>query len=286
VKSIDTLIDDIKALFEGEPHECDQERVKEFGQAVANMVAARLAEDRRDGPKTLRMSNLGKGDRQLWYEIKGGEPGEELSASTKLKFLFGDIHELMLIFLAEEAGHTVEHKQTKVNVNGVLGSMDAIIDGVVVDVKSASPFAFQKFKQAKLRDDDAFGYYEQLAGYVEGANVEAGGAWLAIEKVAGHLTLLKAPREELDALKIRDRITHMQEVLSSDNLPERCYSDEEIGKSGNRKLGVNCSYCPFKKKCWADSNGGIGLRTFIYSNGPVHFTHIEKEPNGPLEVTF
>jgi hypothetical protein len=44
------------------------------------------------------------------------------------------------------------------------------------------------------------------------------------------------------------------------------------------KLGINCSYCPFKEDCWKDANGGMGLRKFIYYNGPVWLTHVEREP--------
>jgi len=50
------------------------------------------------------------------------------------------------------------------------------------------------------------------------------------------------------------------------------------GKSGNMKLGVNCSYCPHKVTCWDDANNGDGLRLFLYSNGPMWLTEVQKEP--------
>jgi hypothetical protein len=283
-KTIDTLVKDIQGLFGEEPHECDPERVKELGLALGEKISARLAEDRRSQPGTLRMSNLGKPDRQLWYEVHRRDIGEKLTPSTKIKFLFGDILELLLLFLAKEAGHEVTHEQEKVEVDGIYGSCDAVIDGVLVDTKSASKFSFEKFRKGELKYDDPFGYYEQLAGYSEGLG-GLPGAWLVIGKELGHLTLLEAPKEDLSAIDIRTRIGHLKQVVSSEDMPERCYEPQEMGVSGNLKLGKNCSYCPFKQDCWKDANGGLGLRTFSYSGGPVHLVHVEKEPNVP-EITF
>jgi hypothetical protein len=231
------------------------------------------------------MSNLGRGDRQIWYEIHKGELKDDLPPDTKVKFLFGDVWEAIMLFLAKEAGHEVTHEQAEVTVDGIVGHMDAVIDGVVVDVKTASKYAFRKFKDGTLAENDAFGYYEQLAGYAHALG-DIDGAWLAVEKEQGHMALLKAPKAELATLNIRDRITHVKEVVASPEPPERCYPAEEMGKSGNMVLGANCSYCSFKDHCWSDANGGIGLRKFIYSKGPVYFTHVEKEPKDIYEVTF
>lgn len=249
---------------------------------LATKIADRLEEVR--GESYLRMSNLGKGDRQLYYEMKTSEPKEVLTASTLIKFMFGDILELMLLYLAEEAGHVVTHKQEKVEVDGVVGSCDAVIDGVLVDCKSASSFAYLKFKNGTLAENDSFGYMEQLAGYSAGLG-GLDGAFLAIDKTLGHICLDYHPIEELETYRITDRIQHLKGVLASDVLPDRCYPDKPDGESGNRALGVNCSYCPFKFKCWSDANGGIGLRTFLYSSGPKHLTQVVKEPR-VQELTF
>ena len=282
MKSIETLRDDIYDLFR-KPHQVDPQRTESFGRAIADVIARRLGEER--GQSYLRMSNLGKGDRQLWYEINRPDlSGEELSAPTKIKFLFGDILEELLIFLAKESGHEVDNRQRKVEVEGIEGSIDCTIDGVLVDVKSASSPSFRKFETHTLPENDAFGYMEQLAGYSEGmGGLDAG--FLAIDKQLGHIVYDPHSAEELAGLRIRDRAQQAREVVNQAEVPERCYPDEPYGKSGNMVLGTNCSYCPFKKVCWADANGGIGLRTFIYSKGPVHFTNVVKEPE-VYEVTF
>jgi len=276
-KTIETLVDDIYALFkQPDGHRVDEARVAALGKDLGEMVGRRLAEVR--GDNYLRMSNLGKGDRQLWYDIKGGGEPTELTANTRIKFLFGDILELLLIFLAEEAGHTVTHKQEEVNVDGVVGHLDAVIDGVVVDCKSASSPSFKKFQSGNLAENDPFGYMEQLAGYVEAVPTAKGGAFLAIDKQLGHIHLDHYDRDVLGNLRIRERIRDIREVLESENPPEHCYNPVPEGTSGNEVLGINCSYCGHKFKCWRESNDGFGLRTFLYANGPKYFTTVIKEP--------
>ena len=280
-KQIDTLIEDIYKLFT-EDHEPSEVLAEEFGKNVAQLALRRLKESR-DREFTLRMSNLGKGARQLWYE-KQGMIKENLPGHAYVKFMYGDLIEQLVLYLAKEAGHKVEQEQAEITVDGIVGHMDAIIDDVVVDVKSASKFAFKKFEDGTLADNDAFGYMEQLAGYSEGAD-KRDGAFVAVNKELGTLALLKVPRKELEAYAIPERIEYMKEAVASDEPPERCYTDVPNGESGNRALDINCSYCPFKFECWKDSNDGIGLRTFLYSKGPVHFTNVVREPK-VLEITF
>src|SRR5690606_16416924 len=121
---------------------------------------------------------------------------------------------------------------------------------------------FQKFKYGTLAENDSFGYMEQLAGYSK-AFGDIDGAFLAVEKERASMALLKVPATDLIALDIEGRIEHLKEVVKSDDPPERCYEDVAHGQSGNRVLGTNCSYCPFKQTCWSDANGGLGLRTYI-----------------------
>jgi len=272
---ITDLVKDIFSILENGSEVTDAEAT-EFGSELATIIQDRLVENL-NGPRpfTLRMSNIGKGARQLWY-AKHFEPEEKLSGKTLLKFLLGDIAESVLLFLAKLSGHSVTNRQAEVVVEGIKGHIDADIDGVTVDVKTASPYGFKKFESGTLAEDDAFGYIEQIAGYSKAR--ETAGAFLAIEKVSGDLAYLEYTQEELAVFKIVERIQYLKEAVEQEEPPERCYPDEPMGASGNRKLGTNCSYCDFKKRCWADSNGGIGLRTFIYSTGPVFLTEVKSEP--------
>ena len=199
-----------------------------------------------------------------------------MNGTTYLKFLYGDIIVEVVLLLAEVSGHDVKDRQRQVDVNGILGHIDAVIDGVLVDVKSTSPHSFKKFKDGTLKNDDPFAYVPQLSGYLSGTNL-TDGAYVAVDKQNGYITVMSL--EETDKVDIHQRIDHIKEVVEKKEPPPRCFSPEPMGKSGNLKLPAGCSYCPFKLECWKD----VGLRKFIYSTGPVWMTHVEKEPE-VLEV--
>lgn len=273
----------VKSIYRvvSEGAEVTEEQAKSFGEAIVDLVTSRLNPNK-EQKFTLRMSNIGKGARQLWYDKRYGNE-ETLPPHTSLKFMFGDIIEQLLLFLADVGGHNVSARQAEVALDGIKGHVDADIDGVTVDVKSASTHAFKKFADGTLADNDAFGYIEQIAGYAAARDTD--GAFLAMDKQNGHVAYLSFTKEELAKFKVRDTIAHKKEAVESDELPERCYPDEEEGKSGNRALGVNCSYCPHNRRCWADANDGLGLRVFRYSSGPKFLTKVVVEPR-VQEITF
>ena len=274
-KSIDTLVSDIYGLFKnGNGWSPDPERVQKFGLELGQHIANRASEDR--GNPTLRLSNLGLPDRKLWYTVNKPHLAEDLPPEARIKFLFGDVLESLLLFLAEEAGHDVRGQQDEIEINGVKGHRDAVIDGRVVDCKSASTYSFRKFESNGLRSDDPFGYLNQLGSYLAGSPdaVEKDVAsFLVIDKTLGKITLDTYPKDDTDYDQL---VEHKRSVLAlPEPPPEKCYPDEPEGKSGNRKLAVGCSYCPFKHDCWS------GLRTFIYSTGPTFLTSVVKEPKVP-----
>lgn len=270
------LIKDIYRVVE-QGAEVTEEQANQFGKELSDLIVRRLSDQLENKRRnfTLRMSNIGKGARQLWYESRF-EPNEKFEGPTLIKFIMGDIAESLVLFLAEVSGHSVTAKQLEVSVNGIKGHIDSDIDGVTVDVKSTSPFQFKKFKTGSLIEDDPFGYIDQLGGYCKSRGTS--GAFLALNKVDGHLAYLELTPEELGVSRVSDRIEYLKQELAKDEPPERCYQDVPEGASGNKVLGVNCSYCAFKDRCWADSNGGIGLRTFLYSSGPKFFTKVLREP--------
>lgn len=275
--SIDTLVPDIRKLFD-EGATLTPDTLTKFSEAIKDNTADRFKEYGTERAPSLRLSNVGRPLRQLWFELRSGLEGEKLSSSAKFKFWYGDLIEDALIMLAIEAGHDVDNLQKEVEVLGVRGRIDCTIDGVLVDVKSASSRSFDKFANGSIKFDDPFGYIGQLAGYSRGLG-GIDGAFLACDKTLGHITLLKIPKEELNNYNIEDRITAARLALDRDRPPsEYCYPDKEDGESGNRVLPIGCSYCSFKHACRP------GLRTFIYSTGPKYFTVVNKLPRVP-EVT-
>lgn len=274
---IKTLVEDIYKLFDPDtPHEVNEKNLYNFTFELGNLVRRRLAQ-REQKDFALRFSALGKPDRQLWYESRGYKR-EEMSPKTYVKFLFGDMIEALLLFLAKEAGHEVTDEQLEVDCLGVKGHIDARIDGPVVDVKSASPFGFKKFEDQSLLQNDPFGYIQQLSGYNNVLTPGEPSYFLAMDKVSADLTLMELPANVSEEYLPEERITHLRGVIDSGSPPDRCYSDVEDGKSGNRKLGTECSYCGYKNHCWEN------LRTFIYSTGPRYLTVVNRVPD-VYEVT-
>ena len=83
------------------------------------------------------MSSIGQPcERKLYYEVNSPEDAEELRPEVYMKFLFGDLTELLLLFLAEASGHTVEGTQDEQDIVGIKGHRDAVIDGTLVHVSS------------------------------------------------------------------------------------------------------------------------------------------------------
>jgi len=272
---ISTLVEDVYRLLESRKLS-DTSLVEEYSRTVGEVLGSRFKSDARE--PTLRMSNIGRPLRMLWYELNGFK-GEEISGQTLLKFAYGDSTEALLIFLAQAAGHKVERLQEEISVDGILGHIDCVIDGVLVDIKSCSAFSFRKFKDGSLLEpgNDVFGYAHQLCGYAHALDLPA--AWIAFDKQSGEITTLELPKEKIDEFDVRSRIRLVRETCGNASPPERCYEDEPHQKSGNLKLSVGCSYCSHKFECHKDSNNGKGLKTYYYSTGPVYLTKVVKEPN-------
>lgn len=271
---LSTLVEDIyRAMERGA--EVTPELTKEFGETLAQVVENRLSGESQSF--RVRPSNLGETClRRLWYQANKPELAEPLKGQDLLKFLLGDIFEQVILYLAEAAGHDVTGKQDVVELHGVAGQRDAVIDGTLVDAKSASPYSWQKFADHLTPDKDAFGYLSQIEFYRQASAEDplvtnkSQAAFLAGEKVLGKLAL---DVHEATGVDFEKRIHEVREAVASDRPPERGFKAEADGASGNMKLGVKCSYCEFKHSCWP------GLRTFLYSNGPRYLTVVKREPN-------
>ena len=279
MKDINTLVQDIYDLMEkrNTPEGVDvNAEIERFGDAMKDLMKTEFLPNKSYSNRKLRLSAIGKPDRQLWYSYNG-YTGEKLLPHNYIKFMYGHMIEEMLLFFTRLAGHSVEGEQKKCTVEGVDGHMDARIDGRLIDVKSTSSYSFKKFKDGTLAEDDPFGYVAQLKAYAHSEGDDKYG-WLAIDKQNGHLCYLeydnntKHPKIDYN---IADRVNHVKTVVKSEEPPERCYDPVEDGKSGNMKLPVGCSYCGYKKHCYPD------LRGFAYSTGVRFLTKVVNEPKVP-----
>lgn len=278
MKSIDTLVQDIeRVLDEGVSSDTIDHLVPHLSTAISSAVHSALDKEKRGDRATLRMSNIGKPNCQLWYEVNEPEYKEALPPATRMKFLFGHILEEVLLFLAEVSGHKVEGRQDEQEISEIKGHRDAVIDGVLVDVKSASTYSFNKFQSGKLEEDDAFGYSDQLQSYLHAGQSDPlvldkdRAAFLVVDKTLGNICLDIHKRKDFPFEKLYD---FKKEMVQKEK-PPRGFDPVPEGKSGNLKLGVTCSYCPFQKRCWPEA------RTFLYANKPLTLVKVMKEPNVP-----
>ena len=239
----------------------DKRLVEEFGEACKNALLKQF-EDQRRNKFEPRMSNIGRPLCQLQMEAKGVK-GEGQPYNVKVRNTFGDIIEALAIFIMKSAGVNIKNEQKKVkykfNGNEIEGKQDVEIDEKIWDIKSASPYSFEKkFGEEggflEVVKEDSFGYASQGFLYGESQNKKFGG-WIAINKSTGEWTVCETPAmiepHKTEALKkAKDNLKALK-----DKVPfKRQYDDiaETFrGKpTGNRVLGFVCSYCPYKLPCW------------------------------------
>ena len=281
--SLDTLVDDIYTYMGGGGNfpKLDEDATEQLTRLMAPIVVERLKERRNeiqnynnDGKFKLRMSNYGQPHRKLWYEANIGTDLGATDPRAFLNFLIGDMWEAILLFIAKQTGHDVSMEQGTVDLDGMVGHMDAVIDGHLVDVKSASKYSFQrKFTSGAIFEgDDPFAYIPQIKAYGAATGMDKQ-AWLVGNKETGELAIVKVPDTiEFDAKKA---LAEARAVIEMPEPPEeKCFEPIPHGKAGNMQLNGNCKFCAFKEICWKDD----GLRAFKYSTGPVYMTEVVSEP--------
>ena len=278
-KPLNTIVPDIYGLLEnlsnGEPLPITEEALDATMASMKEAILHWATPRPRDTDFTVRMSNVGKPSRQMWFEKRDPNGRGSVDGATQIKFLYGHVLEEIVLMLVRMAGHSVTDEQKEVTVNGIVGHMDCKINGQVVDVKSASKFAFNKFMKGTLADDDPFGYLGQLAGYEKAEGTDEGG-FLVINKESGELCMYVP--DDLDKPNIDTKINTLLDELKLDTPPELCYTPTPDGKKGNMQLPKGCTWCKYKHQCHKDANDGEGLRTFKYSTGYKYLTHVEVEP--------
>ena len=248
-------------LVSKNPSKLDGKLVEEFGEACKNALLKQFQEDRRSKFE-IRMSNAGRPLCQLQMEAKGIK-GEGQPYSNKMRNTFGDLIEALAIFVMKSAGVNVKNEQKKVtykfNGDSIEGRQDVEIDEKIWDIKSASPYSFEKkFGEAggftEVVKEDSFGYASQGFLYGESQKKNFGG-WIAINKSTGEWTVCETPQEHSEyKKKALDTAKENFKSIKEGKPFKKCFSDiPETFRSkptGNRVLGFVCSYCPYKLPCW------------------------------------
>ena len=286
---IETLAEDLRgAIGSADGKRLAKEASLHVGAYVAKKVERALTrEDRPRRPNVLFPSELGHPcKRKIWYEFHYDpatmQPKEEISGKARIKFLYGDIIEAMIVPLISIAGHDVTDVGKKIKLElprspgwTLEGAMDLKVDGTVVDIKSMNARSFDNWAKDP-NTADKFGYAHQIWSYwwADGGDTP----WiLGINKEDGAVGQYQL--KSVDVLLAAEAKYVQANRLDPDK--ERMPTVSHGAR--NTSLGTVCSYCPYKRECWKDSNGGKGLRTFIYSTGPKFLTEVVDEPR-VLEV--
>lgn len=250
-----------------------------LGDNVALALRGQLDSGPRKG--TLRLSQMGpRCPCALWYSVRHPELAEPLPPWAEVKYSFGHMIEALAIALAKASGHTVTGEQGELKLDEIKGHRDCVIDGAIVDVKSASSFSFNKFKTSDFSHSDSFGYLDQLDGYVIASRddplvtVKDRGYILAVDKQLGHMVLYEHIVTDERERTLKARISEYKGIVSQADPPRCTCGTVSIGSSGNRGLDLRASYSPYKYCCFPH------LRTFIYAGGkPTFLTHVARKPD-------
>jgi len=230
-----------------------QQTATKIGEDVRDAVIRQFDNNQRRTFR-LRMSNIGKPYCQLWFEKNKPDEALPRPNTFAIAMLIGDIVEAVLKGLMTEAG--IEYGDSDnvvldIETGKISGSYDMVLDGAVVDIKSASDWSYKnKFESYEsLKNSDAFGYVGQLAGYAKAAGLLPGG-WLVLNKSTGDFKYVPAELDiDIELTKLKETHDKLEK-----NEFERCF--EPIAETFNRKetgntiLPKECSFCDFRKSCW------------------------------------
>jgi len=279
LKNISTLVEDIHSRLNDA---IDLPTPLDMATDIAMNYKRQLSprEEKKRDEKTLYFSEMSDPCvRKMWYKYHRPDLGEALSPVTRIKFIYGDMLESLVLQLARDAGHSVTNEQEVVEYvhadSGwrVRGRLDAIIDNVVVDVKSVTKFSQMKFDDGLK--DDPFGYYGQLNGYATVLKSPNMG-FLTIQKELGHISYYPFTQDTNDFAHTFARARHA--VDRDQAIDEKLPTLPQSKTSKNEKLCSTCGYCPYKKECFPE------VRAFSYAGKVEWLTKVVDVPRVP-EIT-
>ena len=235
--------------------------IDEFGEMCKDAFRKQFT-NKREKSFRARMSNIGKPLCQLQMEKSNAKP-EGQPYNNKMRNTFGDLIEALAVTIIKASGIKVDSTQKSVSYNidksKIDGTYDIEIGKSIYDIKSASPWAFEhKFGDEggfnSIVEDDSFGYLSQGYLYSESENKKFGG-WIVINKSTGEWLVTETPTEDEKYKNIAINLSKENLHALDEGKPfRRCFSDiEETFRkipTGNKVLGIVCSFCPYKFPCW------------------------------------
>lgn len=262
------------------------ELVNEFKE-LAGSVAEKFERQRGDD-FVMRMSSLGHPLCQQQM-AKMGAASEQLTPRLVSMFFIGDTVEAAAITIMKAAGVNVDSQDVGVSLElagqNIQGTYDVTIDGVVYDIKSASPWAFKNKFQSfdSFVEHDSYGYVMQGFLYAEAANTTFGG-WIVIEKTTGEWHVLEVPKEGYEVLRakyIAEAHRVVAELMKEEVNFKRCVEDiaETFYKklTGHRILDKVCEFCSYKWSCWPSLQLIDNIPSKANTPKQTYYTYVETE---------
>lgn len=243
---------------EGDTLDIDDSWIEDAGEAFKDALRRQFTK-REDEDFRLRMSNIGKPLCQLQM-AKSGAKKERKDYSFIMRMLHGDAVECIMDVILKIAKANITGSKDKVVLElegtAVKGEDDVEIDNKVYDIKSCSPYAFErKWKMGlpALKANDDFGYVGQLVGYSQAKSKKAGG-WIVVCKSTGQVLVMDAAFSEDEKDTVLQDMQMKATALKEDWSFDRGFEpvDDFFNKkyTGSKKLPASCSWCDFKKSCW------------------------------------
>ena len=265
-----------------------EDTISTIAEDVREAMRKQFASDRdrrNSGKFRVRPSNLGRPLCQLQME-KSETKAADPSYKFLLRMAVGDIVEAVVKGVIKEDGIDGYVSSEKVEVDigdtHITGETDLSFNGVPDDIKSTSDYAFRnKFVSwQNLKADDPFGYVAQLHLYAKAKGTKPGGIW-AFNVAKGDLNRIECT----DSLEDRDRVLKEVEekikVLDTNAPFKRCFDDEEEVFSrvptGNRKLGMTCSWCKYRFTCWPGLQERESIPSKAKNRPIVSYTFVKEE---------
>ncbi len=257
------IVDKINYYLTTNGQELHDELLKDVSASCVSIFERQFGlRDKGDG--RLRLSSIGKCIRQNAYNILGTPPnGKEIDSRAKMVFFQGDMVELAIINLAKIAGCKIEDcglSQKTVEIDGIQGHPDGVVEHegekYLLEVKSMSSYAFQKFesKKTNLEEDlvDGLGisYWYQFNAYMHALGLNKC-IFVALNKDSGIMQeriysidqgIVKKIKNNIFILKgLQEYPEHELETI----FPGRPYTPDK-----NNELPWMCLYCSHWKTCW------------------------------------
>lgn len=268
----------------------NEELLKVAGVSIEKALKKTLGEDP-NRPFSYRLSSIGRPLCQLQKD-KAGEKGLPNDYSFPVKMLYGAIIEQIVTVILKEAGLNVESEQEHVTLDVAVsdkevltipGTLDMIIDGKVWDIKSISPFLFDRkiSDYRQLKENDSFGYIPQLFGYAIAKGISAGG-WIFVNKSNGEFKVLECPEyQDAERKEAMATIVSNTTALWAQEEFKKCFTakNEYFRKkpTGNQYLGSPCIFCKHRTTCWPEAKYMANPSSSAREPEYKYYTHIENK---------